>query len=142
MTRRPPQEPSPGFQKSAQEQPVDVAEFVDLDTGRMLVSSLHLVSLKGTNLKRSTQMTLREAMIQTASWWQTTGRHAMPDKRKADDYMNAYGVASGILNGYDWDRLTKQEKLRVLRAWWLSIGVPMFVGDLGTSQDGQKGVIN
>jgi hypothetical protein len=133
--RRPPQEPAPGFQRDATlEKPVDVAEFCDIDSGRMIV--------KEGVLSRATGMTLREAMMQTASWWQTTGRHAMPDKRKADDYMNSYGVASGILNGYDWDRLTKQEKLRILRAWWLSIGVPMFVGGVGTSQDGQKGVIN
>lgn len=137
--RRPPQEPDPGFQRDAAiEKPTDVAEFVDIATGRMIVRDERpgRVTLVGTG------MTLREAMMQTASWWQTTGRHAMPDKRKADDYMNAYGVASGILNGYDWDKLTKQEKLKVLRAWWLSIGVPMFVGGVGTSQDGQKGVLN
>lgn len=118
----------------------DLAEIVDVDTGRMLIpSSGGLIMANGAPIKRAAAMTLREAMIEAARWWNAMARFAMPDQHKTkglagQDYLCEFGMASGVLLGYPWENLAKDEKLSVLRAWWINVGVPRFVGGLGTSQ--------
>lgn len=150
MARKPDDDlPPTTFQKEAVfDKPVDITEFVDINTGQMLIQSQGLVAdLSGKPMMRASGMKLNEAMSNAARWWNDKGAKAMPDrpKRKGDEYLSQYGVASGILLGYPWDSLGREEKLKVLKAWWFNVGVPKFVGGLGTSQiDGQpsKGVLH
>jgi hypothetical protein len=122
----------------------DIGEIVDIETGRMkLPTAGSLMSLDGAPLKRLAGLTLKEAMIEAAKWWEKTARYAMPDQRKTkgldgQDYLSEYGVASGLLLGYPWENLTKEERLKVLWAWWQNVGVPRFIGGLGTSQIDSK----
>lgn len=135
------------FQKQAvANDTVDITEFVDVNTGKMLIPSAGLVaSLDGKPMMRPSDMTLREAMSEAARWWDKVARFAMPDQRKTkgiagQDYLSQYGVASNILLGYPWENLDREEKLKVLRSWWQNVGVRKFVGGLGTSQiDGHNG---
>ena len=124
---------------------VDIGEFVDIDTGFMLAPATYFVGLDGKPMKRPTRLKLNEAMGHAARWWNATGSKAMPDrpKVKGDEYLSQYGVASGVLLGYPWEDLAKEEKLNVLRAWWLNIGALQFLGAPDASTEGQqKGVIH
>jgi hypothetical protein len=91
---------------------VDIAEFVDIDTGRMKVPDGH------------TGMKFSEAAVWASGWWEHKARRAMPDyiPRKGEDYLNQHGIKSGILLGLPWGDLSKNEKLNVIRAWWNDIG--------------------
>lgn len=78
-----------------------------------------------------TGMKVGEAVDRAALWWETTGRKLARDKNNAADNpgfgsftpdpqtpeqaLNSY--PSGIMAGKPWSDLTRDEKLRVTRAW-------------------------
>lgn len=132
--------PKTTFQKTAARQStVDIAEFVDINSGRMLAPmSVNLVGMGGKPLMKETRLKLNEAMVEARRWWDTKGRFAMPDrpKVKGDEYLSQYGVASGVLLGYPWDSLAKDEKLSVLKAWWFNVGVVQY----GVADSNNEGV--
>lgn len=124
---------------------VDITEFVDVNSGNMLAPATYFLGLDGKPMKRPTGLKLNEAMSHAARWWNSTGSKAMPDrpKVKGDEYLSNYGVASGILLGYPWEDLARDEKLNVLRSWWLNIGALQFLGAPDSTTEGQsKGVIH
>lgn len=133
------------FQKNPfQQDRIDITELCDIHSGRMLVPmKIKLISgVDGAEIKKESRLKLNEAFPLAAHWWQKEARFAMPDQGKADEYLQKYGVASGLLLGLEWEQLAKEEKLKVLRAWWLNIGVRKFAPELDQSTGEQKGVIH
>lgn len=110
------------------ELPIDIEEFVDLSTGRMKAP------------EGVTGMTLKEAAIYAADWWERKARFLMPDyvKRRGNDYIEKFGTRSGILLGLEWERLEKDEKLKVIRQWWDKVGVYKHGYGMGSSMDGKE----
>lgn len=92
---------------------VDIADFVDITSGRMKSPD----GIKG--------MKFTEAAVWAADWWQRTARFSMPDyvPRRGDEYLNNYGMKSGILLGLPWENLEKNERLQVIKTWWDQVGV-------------------
>jgi hypothetical protein len=68
-------------------------------------------------------MTIEEASKSAEAWWERTGRRGMPDYNKPADYLNSYGIKSGILLGLPWASLNLGERVRVVKIWHGSIGV-------------------
>lgn len=111
-----------GFQrKPVFQAPIDIAQLVDLDSGKMLVKRGGLFVACG--------MTLNEAMSSAAHWWEHTARFAMPHNRASADEINDHGIASAMWRGEVWDKLEKDEKLRILQAWWTKVGAPSIIGE-------------
>lgn len=69
-------------------------------------------------------MTIEEASRHAAVWWDKTGRVAMPDYNKSDEYLNAYGMKSGIFLGLPWAELNRGERIRIVKVWHHEIGIP------------------
>lgn len=78
--------------------------------------------------KLDTGMSVLEAVERTAAWWNNTGRGLMLQQHNgsqtfarsafaAPDPDDPSFIPSGILNGWGWDRLTKREKLRMVKYW-------------------------
>lgn len=61
-------------------------------------------------------MKVSEAIARARQWWDARGRRQIATFAAAgcDD---ANFIPSGILNGEEWDRLTKAEKLKVCKTW-------------------------
>ena len=96
-------EPLKGFE--------DLADVLDPVTGRM-VGRFGILG-----------MTIEEAARHAETWWDATGRRNMPDYNKPDQYLNSYGMKSGILLGLPWARLNRGERVRVVKVWHHEIGI-------------------
>lgn len=107
------------------EMPIDISDFVDIDTGRMK-------SPEGI-----TGMKFTEAAVYAADWWERKAARTMPDyvKRRGNDYIEKFGTRSGLLLGLPWGDLGKEEKLKVIRTWWDKIGVYKHGMGLGSSME-------
>lgn len=68
-------------------------------------------------------MTIEDAKRAAALWWDEKGRKMMPDAQKGDDYLNSFGMKSGILLGRAWDDLNLGEKIQIVKHWHAEIGV-------------------
>ena len=75
-----------------------------------------------------TGMTVAEAVERTKAWWNRTGRGLMRQQQDgsqsfarsafaASDPDDPNFIPSGILNGWEWGRLTRREKLRLVKYW-------------------------
>ena len=71
-----------------------------------------------------TGMTIEEAAKNAEFWWDQKARYHMPDYKKDDDYMNAYGMKSGVLRGLPWNFLNRGERIAVIKQWHTHIGIP------------------
>ena len=80
-----------------------------------------------------TGLTIEEASRHAAAWWNKTGRVAMPDYNKSDQYLNDYGMKSGILLGLPWAKLNRGERIRVVKVWHHEIGIIKY--GMGISND-------
>jgi hypothetical protein len=63
--------------------------------------------------RTSAGLPVREAVALAACWWQDIGRQLANPELKDPDL----GVPSGIMRGLPWDELTRDERLRVVKAW-------------------------
>lgn len=80
-----------------------------------------------------TGMTIEEATRHAVAWWDSKGRVNMPDYNKSNDYLNSYGMKSGILLGLPWARLNRGERIRVVKVWHHEIGIIKY--GMGISND-------
>lgn len=74
-------------------------------------------------------MSVSEAIEQARGWWDKNGRHLMLRQQYEGGQTFAKSVfaspdpdesnffPSGIVNGWEWDRLDKREKLRIVKYW-------------------------
>lgn len=62
----------------------------------------------------SSGMKAREAIERAALWWDRTGRHMTAKVGENDLVMRQ---VSGILRGEVFDRLRREDQLRVVRVW-------------------------
>lgn len=60
-------------------------------------------------------MKVVEAVARARQWWDARGRKDLAQIGVMFDGERS--IPSGILHGELWDRLTKEEKLRVVKAW-------------------------
>lgn len=85
--------------------------------------------------KLDTGMKAEEAVRRACNWWESKGRtemrlHQMRQAEPVGGSNNGAGASfavldpdnpnflpSGIINGLPWDQLTRDEKLRVVKAW-------------------------
>lgn len=101
----------------------ELRDIVDPVTGRMI--GIHGI----------TGMTIEEASRTAAVWWDQKGRVNMPDYGKSDQYLNDYGMKSGILLGLPWARLNRGERIRVVKVWHQQIGIPKHGMGVTTQKD-------
>ena len=78
-------------------------------------------------------LTIEEAARHAEGWWDQTGRKNMPDYKADENYLNNYGIKSGILLGLPWARLNRGERVRVVKVWHNEIGI--FKHGMGISND-------
>ncbi len=78
--------------------------------------------------KLDTGMSVEEAVVRTRRWWNRTGRGLMQQQAGGGQTFARSALSSpmpgdptftpsGILNGWEWDRLDKREKLRLVKYW-------------------------
>lgn len=89
--------------------------------------------------KLDTGMSAKEAMERARIWWQKTGRRLMRETAEHQLSHNA-GFASenpddpnylpsGVINGVEWDQLTKREMLTIIKHWHhFYVRVPDVIG--------------
>ena len=109
-------EPLKGFE--------ELRDVLDPVTGRMLGR----FGIKG--------LTIEEAAKHAEAWWDKTARQQMPDYNKSDEYLNSYGMKSGILLGLPWVKLNRGERVRVVKIWHNEIGI--FKHGMGISTAKEK----
>ena len=68
-------------------------------------------------------LTIEEAARSAEVWWNETGRRQMPDYGKPAEYLNKYGMKSGVLLGLPWAELNRGERVRVVKVWHNEIGI-------------------
>jgi len=49
----------------------------------------------------------------------------MPDYRATDEYLDRFGIKSGILNGWPWQHLNRGERIQVVKQWHTHVGIPL-----------------
>ncbi len=75
-----------------------------------------------------TGMKVKEAIERAKLWWNGFGRYGMIAEKErqekikgtafcSDNPDDSNFLPSGILNGHEWDLLTKREKLRLVKFW-------------------------
>lgn len=106
----------PGMQLEPLRGYEDLADILDPVTGRLI----------GRFGERG--MKIEEAAVKAEAWWNAKGRQQMPDYGKSDQYLNDYGVRSGILIGLPWAKLNRGERIRVVKVWHHEIGIPHGLG--------------
>jgi len=83
-------------------------------------------------------MTIEEAAKLAEHWWETTARASMPDYNKGDDYLNSYGMKSGIMLGLPWARLNRGERIAIVKQWHTHIGIPKHGMGFNTQTKGEN----
>lgn len=70
-------------------------------------------------------LTWRDGVRLAADWWDRTGRHLArnPEFRDAD-----VGFPSGLLRGLEWEHLTGEERLTLVRTWDATQAAALTVG--------------
>jgi len=91
--------------------------------------------LPGADGTPGTGMKVREALSLSELWWDKIGRFQMPDFGKRPEEIV---VKSAIMNGLEYARLDREERIRVLAQWYAHIGIKTIVEGRGTSQDKAK----
>lgn len=110
-------EPLKGFE--------DLADVLDPITGRLFGA----FGVKG--------MTIEEAAKHAELWW-ARNRQAMPDYNKDNDYLEHYGMKSGIMLGLPWARLNSGERIAVVKQWHTHVGIPKHGLGFDPTQKGEK----
>lgn len=78
--------------------------------------------------KLDTGMKVSEAAQRTRNWWEGRGRALMEEQKihqtqamrtpfATADPDSGNFMPSGIINGLEWDALSKREKLRLIKFW-------------------------
>ena len=108
-----------------------------------LIDTKHLFNdedrLPGRDGTPGAGMKVSEAVPLAEHWWNTSGRHQMPDYGK-DPHQCL--IKSGVYMGLEWMRLSKKEMLRVIAHWYSHIGVHTIIDGKSTSQDGDEKVLD
>lgn len=70
-------------------------------------------ALRGADERLDSGMKVGEAIERARLWWTALGASQIARSRFATDK----DIPSGILHGLPWDRLTREEKLRIVKVW-------------------------
>lgn len=101
-----------------------------------IITEKHLMDdndrLPGRDGSPGTGLKFNEAIMLAQSWWDVKGRLMMPDYGKPPEQQV---MKSGVMMGYPFHSLTRQEMMRVVAQWYVNIGIYQIVEGRSTSDD-------